>query len=132
MGHIDVDLTNPTPTARRQVEDAIVDARVAFAHEGGYLAATLARLADLMGAHATDRQSTKALDEIVDTAPRLAGDVARLVGDHLEIPAELAELRIRLRQLRDDVSDVCDRIVEHHRFGDHLAYEAFLAEFGGD
>ena len=128
----ELETTKTAETERRRFEDAIVDVRVSFAHEGDYLAATLARLADLMGAHSIDRKSTRTLDEIVDTAPRLAGDVARLVGDHLEIPAELAELRIRLKRLRDDVSDICDRVVEHHRLGDHLAYEAFLAEFGGD
>ena len=124
--------TAPALSTRRLVEDAIVDVRVAFAHEGGYLAATLARLGDLMVAHATDPLSGRALDDIVVTAPRLAADVARLVGDHLEIPTELAELRIRLNRLRDDVSAICDRLVEHHRLGDHLTYEAFLAEFGGD
>ncbi|HEX7100684.1 MAG TPA: hypothetical protein VF377_15760 [Acidimicrobiia bacterium] len=128
----------PMPTAgtlvdaeRPAMEDAIVEVRVAFAHEGLQLLDALIRLARLMRAHSTHRKASRLLDDIVEQAPRLAPDVARLAEDHDELPEQLDGLVRRVRILLDDASTICDRIVEHHRLGDHLVYEAFMSDIGG-
>ena len=67
----------PMPTAgtlvdaeRPAMEDAIVEVRVAFAHEGLQLLDALIRLARLMRAHSTHRKASRLLDDIVEQAPR--------------------------------------------------------------
>lgn len=116
---------------RQAVEAALVEVRVAFAHEGGYISAALRKLTEIVEAHSTGLMSSGAVEDIIDQAPRLAAHAATLVQDHEELPGILIDLRERLDALRDEAAEVCDRIVEHHRLGDRLAYEAFTTDMGG-
>lgn len=116
---------------RRAVEAALVEVRVAFAHEGGYISATLRKLTEIVEAHSTGLMSSGAVEDIIDQAPRLAAHAATLVRDHEELSGILIDLRERLDALRDEAAEVCDRIVEHNRLGDRLAYEAFTTDMGG-
>lgn len=131
-------MPTPMPTTgtrvdadRATMEDAIVEVRVAFAHEGLQILDAVRRLARLMAVHSTNRKSSRVLDDIVEHEPRLAAEVARLAQDHDELPGQLDDLVRRVRALLDDAATVCDRIVEHHRLGDHLTYEAFMSDLGG-
>jgi len=47
------------------------------------------------------------------------------------LPEQLDDLIARMRRLLDEADSICDRIVEHHRLGDHLVYEAFMSDLGG-
>lgn len=116
---------------RRAVEAALVEVRVAFAHEGGYISATLRKLTEIVEAHSTGLMSSGTIEDIIDQAPRLAAHAATLVRDHEELSGILIDLRERLDALRDEAAEVCDRIVEHNRLGDRLAYEAFTTDMGG-
>ncbi|HLU52159.1 MAG TPA: hypothetical protein VK011_01025 [Acidimicrobiia bacterium] len=128
----------PMPTAgtmadadRLTMEDAIVEVRVAFAHEGLQILDSLIRLARLTRAHSTHRKASRVLEDIVEQDPRLEAEAARLAEDHETLPDQLDQLVQRVRALLEDAAAVCDRIVEHHRLGDHLVYEAFMSDLGG-
>src|SRR5688572_6734967 len=116
---------------RSAMEDAIVEVRVAFAHEGLQILDALIRLARLMRAHSTQHHASRLLNDIVEQDPRLASEVARLAEDHVVLPEQLDDLIARMRRLLDEADSICDRIVEHHRLGDHLVYEAFMSDLGG-
>jgi len=116
---------------RRAIETALVEVRVAFAHEGAFITACLSRLADLVDAHSSSRQSAGVIEDIVEHEPRLANLAAPLIRDHEVLPQALADLRGRFEALEREAADLCDRIVEHHRLGDRLTYEAFMTDVGG-
>lgn len=117
---------------RVEVVELLARADRVFIEEGEHMSDLLTRLAQVIEGHADAGTSHRVLDEIVAQAPRLDADVAVLHRDHEELPALFRELQKRLSQLRVDAAIALDRLIEHHRLADHLVYEAFVTDLGGD
>jgi Hemerythrin HHE cation binding domain len=79
--------------------------------------------------------------ELLTTAPRLSGAVARLTREHALIRDLLDNLQARVGEpgINPDVDEVRDRgtvllgrLVRHRQRGSDLIYEAYTAEIGGE
>ena len=79
--------------------------------------------------------------EILTTAPRLSGPVARLTREHALIRGLLDNLQARVGEPGitpnvDEVRDRCTvllgRLVRHRQRGSDLIYEAYTVEIGGE
>ncbi|MFP3913867.1 MAG: hypothetical protein ACLFWM_03260 [Actinomycetota bacterium] len=117
---------------RREVGELLAEAEVAFLEEGEHLADCLTRLAEAIGTHASSQAARGFLSDVVTQAPRLSTHVDDLVGDHLELPTVFHELSRRMQQIREDAATAFERLAAHQRLADHLVYEAFATDLGGD
>ena len=82
-------------------------------------------------------------DEILDRAPRLAGNVRRLREEHPEIQDGIATTCMRLDnveigtdawpldQARDDLQRFIGRVIKHRQRGADLVWEAYNVDIGG-
>ena len=82
-------------------------------------------------------------EEITDRAPRLAGTIHRLAGEHPEISAKLREMLERLETVeiggpqwplddaRDDLQRFIGTVIRHRQKGADLVWEAYNVDIGG-
>ena len=79
--------------------------------------------------------------ELLATAPRLSGAVARLTREHALIRALLDNLQAQVSEpgfkpgvdvVRDRGTVLLGRLVRHRQRGSDLIYEAYTAEIGGE
>jgi hypothetical protein len=80
-------------------------------------------------------------EEILETSPRLAGQVRRLQDEHPTIHASIAAQIARaaplddaadtLDELRDDLQRVMGQVVRHRQLGADLVWEAYNLDIGG-
>jgi hypothetical protein len=88
-------------------------------------------------------QSDGLYDEILDRAPRLAGNVRRLRDEHPEIRAGIGATLERLEQTeigseswpldqaRDDLQRFIGSVIRHRQRGADLVWEAYNVDIGG-
>jgi hypothetical protein len=99
---------------------------------------------DAFGQHVVvTEQSDGLYDEILDRAPRLAGNVRRLREEHPEIQAGIDTMLERLEnteigsdhwpleQARDDLQRFIGRVIKHRQRGADLVWEAYNVDIGG-
>jgi len=82
-------------------------------------------------------------DEILDRAPRLAGNIRRLKDEHPEIAAAVAAMVARLEHTeigevawplddaRDDLQRLIGQVIKHRQRGADLVWEAYNVDIGG-
>ncbi len=82
-------------------------------------------------------------DEILERAPRLAGNVRRLREEHPEITAGIAKMIAKLddtqigadswplEQARDDLQRFIGSVIRHRQRGADLVWEAYNVDIGG-
>jgi hypothetical protein len=82
-------------------------------------------------------------DEVLERAPRLAGNVRRLRDEHPEIQEEMRHLLARLEheevggdswpidQARDDLQRFIGSVIRHRQKGADLVWEAYNVDIGG-
>ena len=82
-------------------------------------------------------------DEILERAPRLAGNVRRLRDEHPEIAESVKEMLARLEQVpvggdawplddaRDDLQRFIGKVIRHRQRGADLVWEAYNVDIGG-
>jgi len=79
--------------------------------------------------------------DLLETAPRLSGEVARLAEEHVEIEQMLDDLLTfaatpeageDLERTRDLGTRLLGRLVRHRQRGSDLVYEAYEVDIGGD
>jgi len=82
-------------------------------------------------------------DEILERAPRLAGNVRRLRDEHPDITTALDQSIARLEQVeigdpawplddaRDDLQRFIGRVIKHRQRGADLVWEAYNVDIGG-
>ena len=82
-------------------------------------------------------------EEITERAPRLAGTVHRLAGEHPEITAKIAQMLERLDAVdiggpewplddaRDDLQRFIGTVIRHRQKGADLVWEAYNVDIGG-
>ncbi len=82
-------------------------------------------------------------EEITERAPRLAGTVHRLAGEHPEITQKVAEMLERLEAVdvggpewplddaRDDLQRLIGTVIRHRQKGADLVWEAYNVDIGG-
>ena len=82
-------------------------------------------------------------DEIVERAPRLAGNVRRLREEHPEIKEAVTTMVVRLEQTeiggvawplddaRDDLQRLIGSVIRHRQKGADLVWEAYNVDIGG-
>jgi hypothetical protein len=99
---------------------------------------------DAFGQHIIVTEETDGLyDEILDRAPRLAGNVRRLREEHPEIrdgidamlerleDTEIGSDRWALEQARDDLQRFIGTVIKHRQRGADLVWEAYNVDIGG-
>ena len=72
--------------------------------------------------------------ELLRTAPRLSGAVARLAREHALIRdlVDDPEIEADVDRVRDLGTALLGRLVRHRQRGSDLIYEAYTAEIGGE
>jgi hypothetical protein len=82
-------------------------------------------------------------EEILERAPRLAGNVGKLKDEHPEIEKAVEEMVLRLEQTeiggvgwplddaRDDLQRFIGRVIRHRQRGADLVWEAYNVDIGG-
>lgn len=116
---------------RGEVSKALADARSA-ANAARELARAFARLSQLIAAHGKSEESRAVLEQIVHQAPRLDSGVRTLEKDHEELPVVFADLAEHAQGLLMRAEEAFDRLTEHHSLVDHLLYEAYSTDIGGE
>lgn len=116
---------------RGEVSKALADARSA-ANAARELARAFARLSQLIAAHGKSEESRAVLEQIVHQAPRLDSGVRTLEKDHEELPVVFADLAEHAQGLLMQAEEAFDRLTEHHSLVDHLLYEAYSTDIGGE
>jgi hypothetical protein len=99
---------------------------------------------DALGQHITATEQPDGLyDEILERAPRLAGNVRRLREEHPEIRdgidamlerlehTEIGSDRWALEQARDDLQRLIGGVIKHRQRGADLVWEAYNVDIGG-
>lgn len=99
-------------------------------------------VADAFSEHVDVTEGADGLyEDLLQAAPRLTGDVARLIEEHKLIAARIDGLLDNLAGLRgsEDVARVrdlgtalLDTLMRHRQRGSDLIYEAYEAEIGGE
>jgi hypothetical protein len=92
---------------------------------------------------AVTEESAGLYDEILERAPRLAGNVRRLREEHPEIQKGIDAMLDRLEnteigpdawaldQARDDLQRFIGRVIKHRQRGADLVWEAYNVDIGG-
>jgi len=120
----------------RRFEEAVAAAGVP-----GWRARLIAEMDSLRDAVAAHIRVTEGPDglyaELQDTAPRLAGPVARLVREHATIAAELDSLTPHLTAweppaVAPGTQRLRTHLATHRRRGADLLYEAYSYDLGGE
>lgn len=99
-------------------------------------------VADAFSEHVDVTEGADGLyEDLLQAAPRLTGDVARLIEEHKLIAARIDGLLDNLAGVRgsEDVARVrdlgtalLDTLIRHRQRGSDLIYEAYEAEIGGE
>lgn len=128
MGDLEQALAGPAPGNHRLWAESVRDATV--------------EVSEAFSEHVAVTEGTDGLyEDLLQAAPRLSGDVARLVDEHKLIAVRVDGLLSNLAGVRggDDVARVrdlgtalLDTLIRHRQRGSDLIYEAYEAELGGE
>jgi hypothetical protein len=104
------------------------------------VAAALVPLRAAFDAHVAGSDGPTGLyASVVDASPRLHGPATKLVAEHPELAARLAEVEALAAdedadraELRDRATSLLGRLVRHRQRGGDLLFEAFSLDLGGE
>jgi hypothetical protein len=137
---------------RKTLHDALVHVEEAISRPGtgripDWTATVLKEVVEVREAfdqHVVVTEKPEGLyDEILDRAPRLAGNVRRLRDEHPEITQAVADVIGRLEAVpiggdewpldaaRDDLQRFIGQVIRHRQRGADLVWEAYNVDIGG-